>query len=90
MTKDVQLIFSGQECAYGDNVRRYIVRGAEDESDALSMAQEAAGCDLSQDQWREENKANPSMGNYFRASYTLYRTKDDGEYLFTVTTPYTG
>ena len=98
MKKEVELIKSGQECACGDTVRRYRVRGAEDAREALAMAQKASGCNLSQDQWREENKANPSMENYFRASYTLSRTKDDpagslrdaGEYLFTVTTPYTG
>jgi hypothetical protein len=90
MKKEVELMVAVQEHAYVGTVRRYLVRGAEDTSEALAMAQEASGCNLSQDQWRENNKANPSMENYFRASYTLCRTQDDGEYLFTVTTPYTG
>jgi hypothetical protein len=91
MEKEVTLIESGQDCAYGDTVRRYLVCGAADPDDALSMAKDASGCKLSQAQWREENKANPTMENYFRASYTMSRTSlADGAYLFTVTMPYTG
>lgn len=80
---------SGQKRAYGDREYEFDVHSEmpADHVEAV-CCEHAYKCDLPASQWREENRAKPSMENHFRGHYD-FEDRGAGKFFYRVTFPFT-
>ncbi|WP_155957783.1 hypothetical protein [Fodinicurvata sediminis] len=84
-----EVTHSGQKRAYGDSYYEYAITSDKpaDEVERICRTH-VHRCDLSRAQWQQENRAAPSMSNYFRSSY-LFEDLGDGRFFYQVRFPFT-
>ncbi|MDJ1465692.1 hypothetical protein [Nitratireductor sp. GZWM139] len=79
---------SGQKRAYGDSYYEYDVTSDMPADHVERVCRENAyKCDLPASQWRDENRANPSMSNHFRSHYQ-FEDRGNGKFFYRVTFPF--
>ncbi|TPN03836.1 hypothetical protein FJ973_29785 [Mesorhizobium sp. B2-1-3] len=81
-------IHSGQKCAYGDSFYEYEVTSEKPDEFVKNVCCEFAyKCALPASQWREENRAKPSMENHFRSHFE-FESRGEGRFFYRVTSPF--
>lgn len=81
-------VHSGQKRAYGDSHYEYEATSDQPaEHVERVLCEHAYKCSLPKSQWLRENRAHPSMDNYFRSHYE-FQDRGDGRFFYRVTFPF--
>jgi hypothetical protein len=79
---------SGQKRPYGDSFYEYEVTSDRPAEEVERVCRDSIyKCGLTEEQWRKENRENPSMDNHFRSHYVFKKT-GDGKYFYQVCFPF--
>ena len=80
-------VHAGQKHAYGDSFYEYDILSDHPPEEVERVCAADIHSAIPIQQWRDENRAKPSMDNHFRSHY-VFQKRGDGKYFYQVISPY--